>query len=144
MVEVDTYTGMTKILDYLAVHDIGQAINREMCVAQTQGAVIMGAGAALLEHVVTKPNGRPMGSLKDYHLINSFEAPNVRVEFIEDGGTEGPYGAKSIGEVCHTPVTAAVVAAVNDALDSDMNHIPLTPDVICEYLADKEKKEREQ
>lgn len=144
MVEVDTYTGMTKILDYLAVHDIGQAINREMCVAQTQGAVIMGAGAALLEHVVTKPNGRPMESLKDYHLINSFEAPNVRVEFIEDGGTEGPYGAKSIGEVCHTPVTAAVVAAVNDALDSDMNHIPLTPDVICEYLADKEKKEREQ
>ena len=26
LVEVDTYTGMTKILDYLAVHDIGQAI----------------------------------------------------------------------------------------------------------------------
>lgn len=46
MVEVDTYTGMTKILDYLAVHDIGQAINREICVAQTQGAVIMGSGAA--------------------------------------------------------------------------------------------------
>lgn len=140
MVEVDTYTGMTKILDYLAVHDIGQAINREMCIAQTQGAVIMGAGAALLEHVVTKGNGRPMGSLKDYHLINCFEAPSVRVELIEDGGTEGPYGAKSIGEVCHTPVTAAVVGAVNDALGSDMNHIPLTPDVICEYL---EKREAE-
>lgn len=144
LVEVDTYTGMTKILDYLAVHDIGQAINREMCVAQIQGAVLMGAGAALLEHVVTKPNGHPMGSLKDYHLINSFEAPNVRVELIEDGKTEGPYGAKSIGEVCHTPVTAAVVGAVNDALGSDMNQIPLTPDVICAYLAEREEKEREK
>lgn len=142
-VEVDTYTGMTKILDYLAVHDIGQAINREMCIAQTQGAVIMGAGAALLEHVVTKPNGQPMGSLKDYHLINCFEAPQVRVELIEDGGTEGPYGAKSIGEVCHTPVTAAVVGAVNDALGSDMNQIPLTPDVICKYLEKREEKEKE-
>ena len=135
---------MTKILDYLAVHDIGQAINREMGVAQIQGAVLMGAGAALLEHVVTKPNGHPMGSLKDYHLINSFEAPNVRVELIEDGKTEGPYGAKSIGEVCHTPVTAAVVGAVNDALGSDMNQIPLTPDVICAYLAEREEKEREK
>lgn len=144
MVEVDTFTGMTKILDYLAVHDIGQAINREMCVAQTQGAVIMGAGAALLEHVVTKVSGRPMGSLKDYHLINCFEAPDVRVELIEDGGTEGPYGAKSIGEVCHTPVTAAVVGAVNEALKSDMNQIPLTPDVICAYLDEQEKKEREK
>ncbi len=140
MVEVDTYTGMTKLLDYLAVHDIGQAINREICIAQTQGAAIMGAGAALQEHVITKPNGTHLGSIKDYHVINSFEAPDVRVEFVEDRGTEGPYGAKSIGEVCHTPVTAAVVAAVNDALDSDMNSIPLTPDVICEYLSDRNKK----
>ena len=140
MVEVDTYTGMTRLVDYLAVHDIGQAINREICVAQTQGAVLMGAGAALLEHVRTKPNGKHLGSIKDYHVINSFEAPNVRVEFIEDRGTEGPYGAKSIGEVCHTPVTAAVVAAVNDALDSELNQIPLTPDVICAYLSKREEK----
>ena len=139
MVEVDRYTGMTKLLHYLAVHDIGQAINREICIAQTQGAVLMGAGAALLEEVKTRPDGSPMGSLKDYHLINSFEASDVRVEFIEDGGTEGPYGAKSIGEVAHTPVTAAVVAAVNDALGSEMNLIPLTPDVICAYLSEREK-----
>lgn len=140
MVEVDTYTGMTKVLDYLAVHDIGQAINREMCIAQIQGAVIMGSGAALTEHVITKNNGHPMGSMKDYHLINSFEAPAVRVELIEDGGTEGPYGAKSIGEVCHTPVTAAVVGAVNDALGSDLNRIPLNPDAITSYLQERMKK----
>lgn len=138
MVEVDTYTGMVKILDYLAVHDIGLAINREMCVAQTQGAVIMGSGAALSEHVLTRNNGVPSGSLKDYHVINAFEAPNVRVELIEEGGTEGPYGAKSIGEVCHTPVTATIVGAVNHALDSEINHIPLTPDAIMEYLNNRE------
>lgn len=140
MVEVDTYTGMTRILDYLAVHDIGQAINREMCIAQIQGAVVMGSGAALTEHVITKSSGNPMGSMKDYHLINSFEAPETRVELIEDGGTEGPYGAKSIGEVCHTPVTAAVVGAVNDALDSDLNSIPLNPDAITSYLQERMKK----
>lgn len=137
MVEVDTYTGMTKILDYLAVHDIGQAINREICIAQTQGAVIMGSGAALQEHVIIRNNGKPAGNLKDYHVINSFEAPDVRVELIEDGQTEGPYGAKSIGEVCHTPVTAAVMAAVNDALDSEMSSIPFSPDIITAYLRER-------
>ena len=138
LVEVDTYTGMTRILDYLAVHDIGQAINREMCVAQTQGAVVMGAGAALSEHVLIRDNGVPSGSLKDYHVINSFEAPSVKVEFIEDGGTEGPYGSKSIGEVGHNPVSAAVMGAVNDALDSELNFIPLNPDAITKYLRSKE------
>ncbi len=137
LVEVDTYTGMSKILDYLAVHDIGQAIDREICVAQTQGAVVMGSGAALMEHVITRADGRPASSLKDYHVINSFEAPDVKVEFIEGGGTDGPYGAKSIGEVCHTPVAAAVLNAVNDALDSDLGHIPLNPDAIAAYLSER-------
>lgn len=137
-VEVDTYTGMVRILDYLAVQDIGQAINREICIAQTQGAAVMGSGAALTEHIHYRPNGVPFASLKDYHLLNAFEAPHVRVELIENGNTEGPYGAKTIGEVCHVPATAAVVGAVNDALQSDMNNIPLTPDKITAYLNQRE------
>ncbi len=140
MVEVDTYSGMTKILDYLAMQDVGQAINREMCIAQTQGAVIMGAGGALTERIKYRKNGVPFSSLKDYHLINAYEAPNIKVELIEAGDTEGPYNAKSIGEACHVPVTAAIVGAVNNALDSDMNSIPLSPDVICEYLAKRGEK----
>lgn len=134
MVEVDTYTGMTKILDYVAVHDIGQAINREICIAQIQGSVIMGSGAALSEHMTTHENGVSTSSLKDYHMINSFEAPNVRVELIEDGGTEGPYGSKSIGEVAHVPVAATIVGAVNDALGTDIGSIPINPDVIAKHM----------
>ena len=139
-VEVDTYTGMVKILDYLAVQDIGQAINREICIAQTQGASVMGAGAALTEHVHYRPNGVPFANLKDYHLLNSFEAPNVRVELIENHNTEGPFGAKTIGEVCHVPASAAVVGAVNDALQSDLNDLPLTPDKIAAYLKNREER----
>ena len=139
-VEVDTYTGMVKILDYLAVQDIGQAINREICIAQTQGASVMGAGAALTEHVHYRPNGVPFANLKDYHLLNSFEAPSVRVELIENHNTEGPFGAKTIGEVCHVPASAAVVGAVNDALQSDLNDLPLTPDKITAYLKNREER----
>jgi xanthine dehydrogenase molybdenum-binding subunit len=134
LVEVDIYTGMTKILDYLAVHDIGQAINREMCIAQVQGSVVMGSGAALTEHISISENGQCTNSLKDYHVINSFDAPNVRVELIEDGGTEGPFGAKSIGEIAYVPVAAAIVGAVNDALSTEFGEIPINPDKIAKHM----------
>ena len=134
-VEVDTYTGMTRVLDYLAVHDIGKAINRGMCVAQIQGAVLMGCGGALTEHLSVDENGRCVPSLKNYHLINTPTAPEVRVELIEDGGTDGPFGAKSIGEVCHVPVAAAVAGAVNEALHSNIGTIPMNPDLILDYLS---------
>ncbi len=134
-VEVDTYTGMTKVLDFVSVLDIGQAINREICVAQTQGAVQMSAGSALSEHIKYRKNGVPFGGLKDYHVFNSYEAPSVRVAFIEDGNCEGPYDSKSIGEACNVPPAAALMGAVNNALDSDISTIPMSPDVICEYLA---------
>ena len=140
MVEVDTYTGMVRILDYLAIHDIGRVINREMCIAQIQGAVLMGSGAALTEHMRPDPStGRVTSSLKDYHLLNAYDAPNIRVEFIEDGGAKGPFEAKSIGEVSHVPVAPAVIGAVNDALQSDLCAIPLNPDTIVAEIAKRRK-----
>jgi xanthine dehydrogenase molybdenum-binding subunit len=81
-----------------------------------------------------KPNGMPISSLKDYHLINAFEAPPIRVEFIEDGQTGGPFGAKSIGEVSHVPVAPAVVGAVNEALQSELCDLPLSPDRIVALM----------
>ena len=138
-VEVDTYTGMVRVLDYLAVHDIGKAINRGMCVAQIQGAVLMGCGGALTEDLHVAENGRCASSLMHYHLVNAPSAPEVQVELVEEGNTEGPFGAKSIGEVCHVPVAAAVCGAVNEALGSDIRHMPMNPDYIMAYLSKEAK-----
>ena len=137
-VEVDIYTGMVKILDYVAVHDIGKAINPEMCIAQIQGAVLMGSGAALSEYLsVNAETGKPVSSLKDYHLINAPSAPPIRVELIEEGGTDGPFGAKGIGEASHVPVAPAIIGAVNEALKSDMCVLPLNPDTIVSMLSER-------
>lgn len=138
-VEVDTWTGMTKVLDYVAVHDVGQAINPGMCIAQTQGAVQMGCGAALHEELVYDSSGMGTHSLSKYHLMNATELPDIKVILIQDGlSKEGPYGAKSIGEVGMAPVAAAVVGAVNEALQSDLQCIPFSPDRIVEYLRKQE------
>ena len=133
-VEVDVYTGNVKILDYLAVHDIGRAINPEICRAQIQGAVQMGAGAALNEQMTIDKRGCATHSLGKYHILNAPQVPSVRVEFIEDGGTNGPFGCKSIGEVCHVPPAAVIVGAVIEALHADLDTIPLNQDAICRWV----------
>lgn len=142
-VEVDCYTGFVKVLDYLAVHDIGRAINKGMCIAQIQGAVTMGIGAALQEKISLNDSGKPKNSLKDYHLMTSCDLPEIKVHLIEEPSEQGPFGAKSIGEVCYVPVAAAIVGAVNDALKSDMCTIPMNPDLILDYISRRERLQDE-
>ena len=137
-VQVDTYTGFVKVLDYLAVHDIGKALNRGMCIAQIQGAVTMGVGAALQEKLQINQNGAAKNSLKDYHLMTDCDLPEIKVHLIEEPSKEGPFGAKSIGEVCHVPVTAVIIGAVNDALGSSICQIPMNPDLILRYVSQGE------
>ena len=55
--------------------------------------------------------------LKKYDLVNAYDMPEVKVIFIEEPDDNGPFGAKSIGEVALVPVTPALVDAVNDALE---------------------------
>ena len=141
-VRVDTYTGFTDILKYVAVQDIGQAINPSIVVAQVQGAVQQGAGAALSEEMRLNPRtGRFTDALKDYRLITSAAMPEVQVILVENGGNSGPYGAKSLGEVALAPVAAAVVNAVNHALNAEFTELPVTPDKIMAYLGKQRLEE---
>ena len=69
------------------------------------------------------------------------DLPHIQVKLLTEGRSqEGPFGAKSIGEVCYVPAAPAVCGAVNDALGSSLETLPYDPDCILKYLA----KEREQ
>ena len=60
--------------------------------------------------------------------------PRVRVIFIEEGGDEGPFGAKTIGEVSTIAGAAAIASAVGDALGAEIERLPLTPERIVEIV----------
>ncbi|ATW27748.1 xanthine dehydrogenase family protein molybdopterin-binding subunit [Candidatus Formimonas warabiya] len=137
-VEVDTETGRTKVIDYLAVQDIGKAINPGAVEGQVQGAVQMGIGYALCEEIKFNDAGKPVNySFKNYHLINAADMPAVKVMLVEQGGDHGPFGAKSVGECAAGPVAAAVVNAVNHALGTELSELPLTPIKILTALKQK-------
>ncbi len=134
-VTVDRWTGLTRVTDMLAVGDVGRAINRKMVEGQFQGAAQMGIGFALCEEVLLDDRGRPApAGFKNYHLVNTPDMPDVRVLLVEHPGDDGPFGAKSVGEVATVPVAPAVVNAVNRALGTTLTDLPLTPERILAAL----------
>jgi xanthine dehydrogenase molybdenum-binding subunit len=134
-VEVDCATGLTAVTDFLAVGDVGQAINRGMVHAQFQGAVQMGIGYALYEHVDVDEAGRSgVDGFKNYHIVNAPDMPDIKVLLIEHSGDDGPFGAKSVGEIATVPTAPAVINAVNHALGTSLADLPATPEKILAAL----------
>ena len=131
-VEVDTRTGIVRVVAVVAVHDVGRAINPGSVHSQIHGGILMGMGLALTEDIAIDPKtGRARGnSLLDYGIANAPAMPAIRTFLIEKGGDSGLFGAKSIAEIATVPIAPAVVNAVNHALGSNLTTLPLTPEKI--------------
>jgi xanthine dehydrogenase molybdenum-binding subunit len=107
-----------------------------MVKAQFQGAVQMGIGYALYEHVDVDEAGRSgVDGFKNYHMVNAPDMPDIDVLLVEHEGDDGPFGAKSVGEIAMVPTAAAVVNAVNNALGTELSDLPLIPERIIASLA---------
>ena len=140
-VEADTATGLVRVTDFLAVHDVGRAINPRLLEGQIFGGVQMGIGMALTEELTWNSRGQPKNdSFSRYHLVNSPDMPPVRILLVEEEEPGGPFGAKSIGEICTVPTAPAVVNAVNAALGTELTELPLTPERVLAALEERERK----
>ncbi len=139
-VTVDRLTGLVKVNRYLAVHDVGQAINDSFVRGQIYGGIQMGIGMALSEELTFDKDGMPkVRNFDKYHLINAPDMPDAEIILIEDMEPGGPFGAKSIGEISTVPVAAAVVNAVNRALGTSLTDLPLTPAKIAASVIEEGK-----
>lgn len=128
-VAVDPDTGMVRVLDYLAVQDVGFAINPSEVEGQIQGGVTQGLGWALFENLVYDENGQLLTStLMDYALPHSEDVPNIDSILVEVPSALGAFGAKGVGEPPVVPVGAAVANAVCDAVGARVTQLPITPE----------------
>ena len=131
-VEVDPETGAVQLCTYVAVDDVGRAINPLILHGQTHGSVAQGVGQALSEWChIDGDSGQPnMGSLMDYAIPRADDIPDITVALHEVLSPTNPLGIKSGGEGATTPALAVVVNATVDALRHlNIEHIdmPLTP-----------------
>lgn len=138
-IEVDTETGEVTLLDYAAVVDCGTPINPNLTRVQAEGGIAQGIGMTLTESVTYDDRGYPMeNSLFQYKIPARVDIGKIRVEFENSYEGEGPFGAKSIGEVVINTPLPAISDAIRNAVGKRFYELPITPEKIA--MAALEKK----
>ena len=127
-VEVDIETGAVRILNYVALQDSGVLINPMLVDGQVQGGIAHGIGNALYEWMGYDDAAQPVTTtFADYLLPTATEIPTMTTIFKETPSPLNPLGAKGAGEVSTIPTAAAVIAAIEDALQPFNVRIAQTP-----------------
>jgi carbon-monoxide dehydrogenase large subunit len=118
VVEVDTETGKTEIVNYVAVDDCGPVVNPDILNGQLHGGIAQGIAQALYEEAVYDENGTLLTvSMDDYMIPGAPEIPNMTLEQTITPSPTNPLGVKGIGESGAIGSSPAVVNAVIDALE---------------------------
>jgi len=109
----------------VAAHDVGRAINPDLCTGQIEGAIHMGLGYALTEELPCR-DGRPVSTrLRDLGVLRACDMPEVQVILIEEPQPDGPCGAKGVGEIGLVPTAAAVAGALLAYDGQPRFHLPM-------------------
>jgi len=138
-VEVDVETGQVKLLNYVAAHDVGTAINPTAVEGQIEGGVVQGIGYALMEQILLK-DGRVINpQFLDYKMPSIQDTPPLKAIVVETHDPEGPFGAKSVGEVVLVPVAPAIANAIRNATGLRLNRLPMTPEAVYKALLEQKK-----
>ncbi|HEV7458350.1 MAG TPA: xanthine dehydrogenase family protein molybdopterin-binding subunit [Roseococcus sp.] len=130
-VEVDTDTGMVKLLEHWVVEDCGRVVNPLLVDEQVRGGVVQGLGGALYEHCVYDAQGNLLTTtMADYLVPMSAEMPDIHVGHVETPTKESLLGAKGAGEAGTAGAPGALMNAINDALaplSAQVLEQPFTP-----------------
>ena len=131
VVEVDTETGDTRLVRYVAVDDVGNPVNPQIIDGQVHGGITQGIAAALYEEGVYDEEGNLLTTtLTTYLVPSAAELPSYETDRIETLA-DNPLGVKGVGETGTIAAAPAVINAVVDALShlgvTDVQ-LPATPE----------------
>lgn len=142
-VEVDTDTGKINVLEVIAAHDVGRAINPANCEAQVEGGLVQAIGGVFFEEMLFGGRGRMINpSFADYKIPVSLDVPEIKTILVEEPHREGPYGAKGIGEITLVPIAPAIANAVYNAIGIRITALPITKEKILKALQERDESNK--
>jgi CO/xanthine dehydrogenase Mo-binding subunit len=140
-VEVDTETGVVEVLKLVSAYDVGKAINPLLTEGQIDGGAAMGVGAALSEELHPRyPSlDDQADNLGDYAIPTTMDIPDLESIIYECPSTNGPFGAKGLGEMTANCPAPAIVNAIHDAVGIWLTELPASPERVLRALEEKER-----
>ena len=134
-VEVDTETGHVKLTKLISVVDVGKAVNPKIVETQISGGALMQLGFTLFEKIHIDGGQITNASLADYKIPGFHDVP-VALEnlYVEHEQSNGPFGAKGVGESSMFCVSPAVANALDDAAGIRLTELPLTPETVLRAI----------
>jgi CO/xanthine dehydrogenase Mo-binding subunit len=140
-VEVDSETGHVKVTRLVNVVDCGKPINPKIVETQISGATLMHLGFTMFEKMHIDGGQVINASLADYKIPGFHDVPEVMENITIDAfQSNGPFGAKGVGEVATFCVGPAVANAIDDAVGVRIMEMPLTPEAVYRALRAKQGK----
>jgi CO/xanthine dehydrogenase Mo-binding subunit len=144
-VEVDDETGEVKVEKLVQIYDVGRAINPALVEGQIEGGAMMGLGLGLLEaaypyYPSVEHRGEQFGS---YLAPTMEDLPELDNVILENPSSDGPFGAKAIGEMANNAQPAAICSAIHDAVGVWVTECPATPERVLRALEAKREPRRE-
>lgn len=124
---VNRRTGKVTLLNAIAAHDVGRAVNREMLEGQFFGGMAMGIGYALHEELVLDGGKIITTNLNTYRIPRSLDVPDMKAIIVENPDPNSPSGAKSIGEPTNELMAPAVANAICNATGVRYHRLPIRP-----------------
>ena len=139
-IELDKETGEVKVLEFDACVDCGTPINPNLTRVQAEGGLLQGIGMTLTENVTYDRKGCPEeNSLFQYKIPTRIDIGKINVEFENSYEPNGPFGAKSIGEVVINTPLPAISDAIYNAIGTRFYELPITPEQIAMAAAENHK-----
>ena len=129
-VEVNLDTGEFEVLNYVASVDGGTILNPKLALVQMEGGLVQGIGMAAFEDVKFINGKLKTNSLLEYKIPTRSDIPKITVDFVESFEPSGPFGGKSVGEICINTPSPAIADAVFNATGVRIRTLPVTAEKI--------------
>jgi isoquinoline 1-oxidoreductase beta subunit len=123
--EVDT-AGEVKLRRIVSAVDTGIPVNPDTIVAQLQGGLIFGLGAALFNEITIRQGRVEQSNFHDYRMLRINEVPKIEVHLITN--EEHPGG---IGETGATAGPPALCNALFAATGIRLRRLPIDRDILA-------------
>jgi CO/xanthine dehydrogenase Mo-binding subunit len=134
-VEVDTETGLVRLVRVVSADDVGKAMNPALVEGQIEGGVVQAQGYVLQENFISRGGYVLTDQLSTYLIPTVLDIPEtIDSVVLEIPDIRGPWGAKGVGELPYLPLAPAIIAAVHDATGVWFDEFPLTPERILRGL----------